>query len=97
MTEGARLFAALINETGKGQAELNREVEEKQSAAETKARGLVQDLEQEIAELRRKKTELEQLSHTEDHLLLLRVSTPPPAPPTPGQYPPRVSFVEERR
>ncbi|XP_062305104.1 E3 ubiquitin-protein ligase TRIM47-like isoform X2 [Osmerus eperlanus] len=72
MTEGARLFAALINATGKGQAELNREVEKKQSAAETKARGLVQDLEQEIAELRRRKTELEQLSHTEDHLLLLR-------------------------
>uniref|UniRef100_A0A4W5RKL7 Uncharacterized protein n=1 Tax=Hucho hucho TaxID=62062 RepID=A0A4W5RKL7_9TELE len=55
---------------------------EKQKAAEMQAEGLIKELEQEITELQRRSTELEQLSHTEDHLLLLQsvpsLCTPPP-------------------
>ena len=56
------------------QAELIEVIEEKQKSAERQAEGLINDLEQEITELQRRSTELEQLSHTEDHLDLLQVS-----------------------
>uniref|UniRef100_W5K8H0 Bloodthirsty-related gene family, member 2 n=1 Tax=Astyanax mexicanus TaxID=7994 RepID=W5K8H0_ASTMX len=48
-------------------------MEEKQKAAERQAEEFIKDLEQEITELKRRDTELEQLSHTEDHLHLLQV------------------------
>ncbi len=43
-------------------------MEQKQKAAEKQAEELIKELEQEITELKRRDTELEQLSHTEDHL-----------------------------
>uniref|UniRef100_A0A3B4C7X3 B30.2/SPRY domain-containing protein n=1 Tax=Pygocentrus nattereri TaxID=42514 RepID=A0A3B4C7X3_PYGNA len=46
---------------------------EKQKAAERQAEEFIKELEQEITELKRRDTELEQLSHTEDHLLQVRV------------------------
>ncbi len=49
-------------------------MEQKQKAAETQAEELIKELEQEITELKRRNTELEQLSHTEDHLHILQVS-----------------------
>ncbi|KAL7880913.1 hypothetical protein SRHO_G00031670 [Serrasalmus rhombeus] len=57
-------------------------MEEKQKAAERQAEEFIKELEQEITELKRRDTELEQLSHTEDHLHLLQVypslCSPPP-------------------
>lgn len=58
-------------------------IEEKQKAAEEQAEGLIKDSEQEFTELQRRSTELEQLSHSEDHLHLHlhqsfpSLSTPP--------------------
>ena len=57
-------------------AGLVHETEEQQKAAERRAEGLVKEMEQEITELQRRSTALEQLSHTEDHLTLLQVSVP---------------------
>uniref|UniRef100_A0A8K9XJZ9 Fish virus induced TRIM protein n=1 Tax=Oncorhynchus mykiss TaxID=8022 RepID=A0A8K9XJZ9_ONCMY len=54
-------------------SELIEEVEEKQKAAENQAEGFIEELEQEITDLHRRHTELEQLSHTEDHLHLLQI------------------------
>ncbi|KAL0174189.1 hypothetical protein M9458_030157, partial [Cirrhinus mrigala] len=50
-------------------------MEQKQKAAEKQTEELIKDLEQEITELKMRDTELEQLSHTEDHLHLLQHST----------------------
>ena len=47
----------------------------KQEAAVSQAEGLLERLEQEISELRRRDAELEQLSHTEDHIHFLQVTT----------------------
>ena len=44
-----------------------------QRAAVSQAEGLVESLEQEIAELRKRYAELEKISHTEDHILFLQV------------------------
>ncbi|XP_051510852.1 E3 ubiquitin-protein ligase TRIM39-like [Myxocyprinus asiaticus] len=60
-----------ITLTKESQTELHQ-VMENQKAAEKQAEELIKELEQEITELKRRNTELEQLSHTEDHLHLLK-------------------------
>lgn len=49
-------------------------MEQKQKAAEKQAEELIEELEQEITELKRRDIELVQLLHTEDHLHLLQVT-----------------------
>ncbi|XP_037402858.1 E3 ubiquitin-protein ligase TRIM39-like [Pygocentrus nattereri] len=71
--DSAELFTALIRSIERSQAELFELMEEKQKAAEKQAEDLIKELEQEITELKRRDTELEQLSHTEDHLHLLQI------------------------
>ncbi|XP_047670539.1 E3 ubiquitin-protein ligase TRIM7-like [Tachysurus fulvidraco] len=48
-------------------------MEEKQKTAERQAEGLIKELEKEINVLKRRETELEQLSHTEEHLHVLQI------------------------
>ncbi|XP_060731466.1 tripartite motif-containing protein 29-like [Tachysurus vachellii] len=74
--DSIEVFTALIRSIERSQAELLEVMEEKQKAAETQAEGLIKELEQEISVLKRRDTELEQLSHTEEHLHLLQVSVP---------------------
>ncbi|XP_062339469.1 E3 ubiquitin-protein ligase TRIM21-like [Osmerus eperlanus] len=80
ISDSVQVFTALVCSIERSQAELIGVIEEKQKAAEKQAEGLIKDLGQEITELKRS-TELEQLSHTEDHLHLLQsfpsLSTPP--------------------
>ncbi|KAI7814522.1 putative E3 ubiquitin-protein ligase TRIM21-like [Triplophysa rosa] len=66
------LFTTLIRSIEKCQSELLDLLEEKQKAAENEAEDLMKELEQEITELKKRDTELEQISHTEDHLHLLQ-------------------------
>ncbi|XP_067110302.1 E3 ubiquitin-protein ligase TRIM39-like [Osmerus mordax] len=81
ISDSVQVFTALVRSIERSQAELIEGIEENQKAAEKQAEALIQDLEQEITELKRRSTELEQLSHTEDHLHLLQsfpsLSTPP--------------------
>uniref|UniRef100_A0A4W5Q1J3 Uncharacterized protein n=1 Tax=Hucho hucho TaxID=62062 RepID=A0A4W5Q1J3_9TELE len=72
MTDSLQVFTDLMHSIEKSKKELIEEVEEKQKAAENQAEGFIEELEQEITDLRRRSTELEQLSHTEDHLHLLQ-------------------------
>uniref|UniRef100_A0AAY4A4U1 Uncharacterized protein n=1 Tax=Denticeps clupeoides TaxID=299321 RepID=A0AAY4A4U1_9TELE len=58
----------------KYQMEIRKVMEEKQRATERQAEGLIKDLQQEITELQKRNSELENISHTEDHLHLLQVS-----------------------
>ncbi|XP_031654028.1 E3 ubiquitin-protein ligase TRIM21-like [Oncorhynchus kisutch] len=82
ISDSVQVFTALVRSIERSQTELIEVIEEKQKAAERQAEGLIKDLEQEITELQRRSTELEQLSHTEDHLHLLQnlpsLCTPPP-------------------
>ncbi|KAL7880911.1 hypothetical protein SRHO_G00031650 [Serrasalmus rhombeus] len=77
-----KVFRYLMHCIERSQAELLEVMEEKQKAAERQAGEFIKELEQEITELKRRDTELEQLSHTEDHLHLLQVypslCSPPP-------------------
>ncbi|XP_053537686.1 nuclear factor 7, brain [Ictalurus punctatus] len=71
--DGVEIFSALMRCIERSQAELLQVMEEKQKAAEKQAEELIKELEQEITELKRRNTELEQISHTEDHLHLLQI------------------------
>ncbi|XP_048059556.1 E3 ubiquitin-protein ligase TRIM39-like isoform X2 [Megalobrama amblycephala] len=77
-TEGEKaahveLFTDLICSIERCQTELLEMMEEQQKAAEKQEEELIEELEQEITELKMRNTELEQLSHTEDHLHLLQI------------------------
>ncbi|XP_049337946.1 E3 ubiquitin-protein ligase TRIM39-like [Astyanax mexicanus] len=71
--DSVEIFRALVRCIERSQAELLEVMEEKQKAAERQAEELIKELEQEITELKRRDTELEQISHTEDHLHLLQI------------------------
>ncbi|KAM4614757.1 LOW QUALITY PROTEIN: E3 ubiquitin-protein ligase TRIM21-like [Polymixia lowei] len=81
IVDSVEVFTALMSSIERNQAELIETIEEKQKSTEKKAEGLIKELEQEISELMKRSTELEQLSHTEDHLHLLQgfptLNTPP--------------------
>ncbi|XP_073708590.1 E3 ubiquitin-protein ligase TRIM39-like [Garra rufa] len=67
------LFTDLIRSIERYQTELLEMMEEQQKAAEKQEEELIEELEQEITELKMRNTELQQLSHTEDHLHLLQI------------------------
>ena len=71
--ESTALLSALLRSVERRQAELVEVIQRKQAAAERRAERLIAELELEITELERKRSEMEQLSHTEDHLHLLQV------------------------
>ncbi|KAL7853203.1 hypothetical protein AOLI_G00200470 [Acnodon oligacanthus] len=71
--ESGEVFSALIRSIERSQAELLEVMEEQQKAAEREAEGLINMLEQELTELKRRDTQLEQLSHSKDHLHLLQI------------------------
>ncbi|XP_053488768.1 E3 ubiquitin-protein ligase TRIM39-like [Ictalurus furcatus] len=72
-SDSIEVFTALIRSIERSQAELLEVMEEKQKAAEKQAEGRMKKLQKQISVLRRRDTELEQLSHTDDHLHLLQI------------------------
>ncbi|XP_058637601.1 E3 ubiquitin-protein ligase TRIM39-like isoform X2 [Onychostoma macrolepis] len=69
------------------QAELLEMMEEKQKAAEKQDEKLIQELQQEITELKMRNTELDHLLHTEDHLQLLQIDPSLCSPPHTRNWP----------
>ncbi|XP_070710706.1 E3 ubiquitin-protein ligase TRIM39-like isoform X2 [Pempheris klunzingeri] len=79
--ESMEVFSALFRSMEKSQAGLVEMIQREQAAAERRAERFITQLELEITELERKRSEMEQLSLTEDHLHLLQrfpvLSCPP--------------------
>ncbi|XP_067227442.1 E3 ubiquitin-protein ligase TRIM39-like [Chanodichthys erythropterus] len=67
------LFTDLIRSIERCQSELLKMMEEQQKEAEKQAEDLIKELQQEITELKKRNTELEQISHTDDHLHLIQM------------------------
>src|SRR4029434_2942615 len=55
-------------------SEVKELIRDQEKAEVSRAEGLLKQLEQEIAELKRRDVELEQLSHTEDNIHFLKVN-----------------------
>ncbi|XP_070712635.1 E3 ubiquitin-protein ligase TRIM39-like isoform X1 [Pempheris klunzingeri] len=72
IAEGVQVFTSLKERVERGQAELINTIKEKQERAEKQAQAFIRELEQEISELMKRRTEVEQLSRFEDHLHLLQ-------------------------
>ncbi|XP_039974579.1 E3 ubiquitin-protein ligase TRIM21-like [Xiphias gladius] len=73
IANSVQVFGTLVVSIERTLAGLVSVIEEKQRAAERQAEVLVKELEREITELQRRITKLEHISHTEDHLQLIKM------------------------
>ncbi|XP_036828052.1 tripartite motif-containing protein 16 isoform X1 [Oncorhynchus mykiss] len=67
-----QIFTELICSIERRSSEVKELIRAQEKAQVSQAEGLLGQLKQEIAELRKRSTELEQLSHTEDHIHFLQ-------------------------
>ncbi|XP_070848134.1 E3 ubiquitin-protein ligase TRIM39-like [Chaetodon trifascialis] len=72
MAGGVQVFSTLIQSLETAQAEFIGMIEEMQKTTEKQAEAFIQELEQEISELIRRRAEVEQLSRSKDHLHFLQ-------------------------
>ncbi|XP_068584515.1 E3 ubiquitin-protein ligase TRIM39-like [Cebidichthys violaceus] len=83
ISDGVQVFTELMKSVERRMNELLDTIKEKQRKTEKQAEGFIKELEQEISELKKRSTEVIQLSHSEDHLHLLQsFRTLNTAPPT---------------
>ncbi|KAG5849735.1 hypothetical protein ANANG_G00074870, partial [Anguilla anguilla] len=85
--DSERIFTELIRSIERRRSEVKELIRDQEKAEVSRAEGLLEQLEQEIAELRRRDAELEQLSHTEDHIQFLQSCQSLCVPPGPGDFP----------
>ncbi|XP_059362166.1 tripartite motif-containing protein 16-like [Carassius carassius] len=70
--ESEMIFSELIRSIKKKRSDVTRLIRDQERAVVSQAEGLLEKLEQEIADLRRKNAELEQLRHTHDDIHFLK-------------------------
>ncbi|KAJ8367738.1 hypothetical protein AAFF_G00311060 [Aldrovandia affinis] len=85
--DSERIFTELIRSFERRRSEVKVLIRDQEKAEVSQVERLIVQLEQEIAELRRRDAELEQLSHTEDHIHFLQSCQSVCAPPGPGGLP----------
>ncbi|XP_032364091.1 E3 ubiquitin-protein ligase TRIM21-like isoform X1 [Etheostoma spectabile] len=84
IAEGVQVFTSLMESVERGLNELINTIKEKQKTTEKQAEAFITELEQEISELMKRSTEVEQMLRSEDHLHLLQsfqslnIQQPPP-------------------
>ena len=74
MEDSERIFTELIRSIERRRSEVTRLIRDQEKAAVSRAEEQLKRLEQEINDLRRRDAELEQLSHTQDHIQFLQVT-----------------------
>ncbi|KAF4104581.1 tripartite motif-containing protein 16-like [Onychostoma macrolepis] len=79
--DSERIFTELIRSIERRRSELIRLIRDQEKQAVSRAEGRLERLEQEINDLRRRDAELEQLSHTQDHIQFLQSFQSLSAPP----------------
>ncbi|XP_029607558.1 tripartite motif-containing protein 16-like [Salmo trutta] len=67
-----KIFAEMSSSIERRSSEVKELIRAQVKAQVSQAEGLLEQLKQEVAELRKRSTELEQLSHTEDHIHFLQ-------------------------
>ncbi|XP_073702948.1 E3 ubiquitin/ISG15 ligase TRIM25-like [Garra rufa] len=92
--DSERIFTELIRSIERSRSELIRLIRDQEKQAVSRAEGRLERLEQEINDLRRRDAELEQLSHTQDHIQFLQSVQSLSAPPesTDGNDDPIISL-----
>ncbi|KAG7488324.1 hypothetical protein MATL_G00032680 [Megalops atlanticus] len=87
--DSERIFTELIHSIERRRSEVKKMIRDQEKAAVSRAEGLLERLQQEIAELKRRDAELEEFSHIEDHIHFLQSCQPFCAPLSvpPGDLP----------
>ncbi|XP_074490137.1 zinc finger protein RFP-like [Sebastes fasciatus] len=75
IADGVLVFTTLKESVERSQTELIDTIKEKQRKTEKQVEGFIKELEQEISELKKRSTEVEQLLLSEDHLHVLQSFT----------------------
>ena len=81
IADGEQVLTVLMSSIEKQRDDFNQTVKEKLKSKEKQAEGLIKELEQEIEDLTKRRSEVKQLSHTEDHLHLLQTFSSLKNPP----------------
>ncbi|XP_036825332.1 E3 ubiquitin/ISG15 ligase TRIM25 isoform X1 [Oncorhynchus mykiss] len=76
-------------------SEVKEQIRAQEKAGVSQAEGLLEQLEQEVAEFKRRDSELEQLSHTEDHIHFLQSIDSLCGPPGPKAFPSSLEAVKK--
>ncbi|XP_048010314.1 tripartite motif-containing protein 16-like [Megalobrama amblycephala] len=79
--DSERIFTELIRSIERSCSEATQRIRDQEKTAVSRAEGRLERLEQEINDLRRRDAELEQLSHTQDHIHFLQSFQSLSAPP----------------
>uniref|UniRef100_A0A8C0YPI6 TRIM8/14/16/25/29/45/65 coiled-coil region domain-containing protein n=1 Tax=Cyprinus carpio carpio TaxID=630221 RepID=A0A8C0YPI6_CYPCA len=79
--DSERIFTELIRSIERSLSELIQLIRDQKKTAVSRAEGRLERLEQEINDLRKRDAELEQLSHTQDHIQFLQSFQSLSAPP----------------
>ncbi|XP_051748224.1 uncharacterized protein LOC127511452 [Ctenopharyngodon idella] len=79
--DSERIFTELIRSIERSRSEVTQRIRDQEKTAVSRAEGRLERLEQEINDLRRRDAELEQLSHTQDHIHFLQSFQSLSAPP----------------
>ncbi|XP_048038252.1 tripartite motif-containing protein 16-like protein [Megalobrama amblycephala] len=79
--DSERIFTELIRSIERSRSEATQRIRDQEETAASRAEGRLERLEQEINDLRRRDAELEQLSHTQDHIHFLQSFQSLSAPP----------------
>uniref|UniRef100_A0A8C7K5P8 Uncharacterized protein n=1 Tax=Oncorhynchus kisutch TaxID=8019 RepID=A0A8C7K5P8_ONCKI len=85
--DSERIFAELIRTMETRCSEVKELIRDQEKAEVSQAEGLLERLEQEVAELRRRDAELEKFSHTEDNIHFLQRFKDHSAPPVSEEKP----------
>ncbi|XP_052440585.1 tripartite motif-containing protein 16-like [Carassius gibelio] len=75
------IFTELIRSIERSRSEVTQRIRDQEKTAVSRAEGQMERLEQEIEDLKKRNTELEQLSHTDDHIHFLQSLQSLSAPP----------------
>ncbi|KAK2887309.1 hypothetical protein Q8A67_015537 [Cirrhinus molitorella] len=70
--DSERIFTELIRSIERRRSEVTQRIRDQEKAAVSQAEGQMERLEQEIDDLKRRNTDLEQLLHTDDHIHFLQ-------------------------
>ncbi|XP_016314573.1 uncharacterized protein LOC107667419 [Sinocyclocheilus anshuiensis] len=81
--DSERIFTELIRSIERSRSEVTQRIRDQEKTAVSRAEGQMERLEQEIEDLKKRNSELEKLSHTDDHIHFLQslqsLSAPPEA------------------
>jgi len=72
--ESESIFTELIRSIERSRSEVTQLIREQEKTAVCQAEERLEQLEQEIEDLRKRDTEMEQLSHTDDHIQFIQVT-----------------------